>query len=136
MPLQKLFEADGITHHTRGRVREVSQTELKAGGVYATDRATSSGANSNYGSRALQFCRDRWQQSGSGIPFRRFVIVGNHCVQRGVDLRAESTKRLESEAPWLRETTLWSVIIYGSMENLATNYQTLARSLGTASQVI
>ena len=132
--VQKRFTSAGPTQRAKGRVKEVSQKKLKAAGVYQTDRPTGGGANSNFISRALQFCRDRWQQE-SGIPSRKFIVLGNHCLQRGIDVRGSSTDLSCSVELRDRETVLWSVIIYGSMENLATIYHTVARCLGTASRV-
>ena len=132
--LQKRFTSAGPTQRGSGRVKEVAQKELRDGGVYRTDRATGGGANSNYISRALQFCRGRWRQE-SGIPARKFIVLGNHCLQRGIDVRGSSPDLPQDMALQDRETVLWSVIIFGSMENLATIYHTVARCLGTASKV-
>ena len=125
--LQTTFTSCGPTQTTVGGIKEMTQAELREWGVFAYGRRTG-GANSNLVSNALLMARNKWRAS-SGAPARKFIVLGNHCIQRGVDIRAGSPADIHCES------VLYSVVICGGMGLLPTIYQTLARCLGTASQV-
>ena len=118
MCMQTVFTADAAITRTSGPVRAVDEAELDKWGVY-DDSAALGAENSNMIARALKMAQQKWVHA-DGTPSRRFIVLGNRCLQRGIDIRAGNS-------------VIWSMVLTGVLQ-IANMYHLICRALGTAGQ--